>query len=204
MITCCHATLVRMSQYFNAKKIFEFTLLLAAITTLVTVSFHLANFVGAHDGAREIVARFGYAGVFIVSFISGISVILPVPPAAFVPIFSAAGLTTTLIIAALTVGTIVTDFVGYTIGLWSKGFIASHYPKIHDFLVSLNVKHHALLFPTIVAYTSISPFPNEALVIPLAVIGIPFSHFLLPLTIGTVCYHALTVYGIQNLFAYFF
>ncbi len=179
-------------------------LLLAAVTTLVTVSFHLADFVGAHDGAKEIVARFGYAGVFIVSFISGVRVIVPVPPATFIPVFSGAGLTTGLIIVALTVGTIVADFVGYCIGLWSKGFIANHYPKIHDFLVSLNIKHHALLFPTIVAYTSISPFPNEALVIPLAVIGIPFSHFFFPLAIGTVCYHTLTVYGIQNLFAYFF
>ncbi len=193
-----------MSQYFNTKKILELTLLLAFITTIIIASFHIAHFVGAHDGAKEIVARFGYAGVFIVSLVSGLNVFFPVPPATFVPIFTAAGLTLPIIIVALVLGTLVADLVGYVIGLWSKNFIADHYPRIHNFFISLNLHHHKLLVPVIFLYAGLSPLPNEALVIPLAVIGTPVHVFIVPLILGTALYHTITVFGVQNLFAFFF
>jgi|GEM_PF-1732805 len=192
-----------MSQHFNAKKIFELTILLTIVTIIIITSFQLAHFVETHEEAKAIIVQLGYLGVFIVSLISGLNVFFPIPPATFVPIFTAADLLIPFIIVALVLGTLTADIIGYIIGLWSKNFLESHYPRLDSFFTSLNVHHHKWLLPFIFLYSGLAPIPNEALLIPLAVMGIKLRFFIIPLILGTTLYHTLTVFGIQNLFAHF-
>jgi membrane protein YqaA with SNARE-associated domain len=193
-----------MSAIFNRRKILHFFLLASAVTILIIGALFFANYVSNNTGAQAIVYKFGYIGVFVVSFISGVNVIIPIPPATFVPIFTAAGLLLPLIVTALVLGTLFADLAGYIIGILSKKFVAYHYPKTNHFFKELKNKHEKLLLPFVFFYTAFIPLPNEAFIIPLAMMGVRIRNFIIPLILGTTFYHLLTIYGAQTIFAYFF
>ncbi len=184
-----------MANLFNHRKIFELTLILAVLTATMVVVIFLADYVAAHNGAQEIIARFGYAGVLAISVIAGLSTFIPIPPASFVPVFTAAGLAFPLIIFALVLGTTIADLIGYLFGAVSKDFVNSHYPRIYYYITDIELHHHRWVTPFIFLYAAFSPLPNELMVIPFGVLGVPLKKIIVPLLLGTTIHHFLIAYG---------
>lgn len=193
-----------MKRYFNTKKIIHFFCIAVGVAALIIASFFFANYVANSAGAQEIVSHLGYVGVLIVAYVTGVNVILPIPPATFVPIFTAAGLLIPFILVAFVVGTLLADLTGYLVGKAGKKFVAAHYPKTHHFLQKLREQHAKLIIPFVFLYTAFIPLPNEAFIVPLGMMGVRVRHIILPLVAGTTVYHILTIYGTQTIFAYFF
>jgi Predicted membrane protein len=104
-------------------------LTLLSVLGIVALSFVLADYIRTNDVAQGLVQTLGYAGVFIIAFLFNLNLVLPIPPASFLPVFTAAGLNFWLSILTITAGTLVADFVGYAVGSLSRKAVANRFPQ---------------------------------------------------------------------------
>jgi len=174
------------------------------IVLILTGSFFLAAYVRDSVAAQALVSQFGYIGVLMLAVVSGLNAFIPIPAATFTAVFTAAGLTLPLIVVMLVLGTIIADFTGYIFGRWGRELITHKYPRTHRTVTSAAQKHRRWLPFLITGYAAFIPFPNEAVIIPLALSGIRFEMMLIPLLIGNTINQAALAYGIQNIFSWFF
>lgn len=179
-------------------------LIFLGLALVITAALFLADAVADNTALQQTVASLGYGGVVLLAIIAGLNVVLPIPPGSFTPTFVAAGLWLPFIIIALTIGTVIADFIGFWFGRLSRNAITSKYPKSLGRYEHLITKHRRWLMPAIFLYAGFFPFPNEAIILPLAVLGIRFTQMLLPLFLGNLAYHALFSYGMQNVFLWVF
>jgi membrane protein YqaA with SNARE-associated domain len=176
-------------------------LLIAA--TLVGV-FFLTQYVRDNDTARSLVEQTGYLGILAISIVVGLNLFLPVPAATFAPVFAAAGLSLSGIIAMLVLGSVIADSIGYLIGIGGRHITKHTHPKLQQKLQTFAEEHREMIVPLVFVYSVLSPFPNEVILIPLAIIGIRYRTVFLPLLAGTIVYETLLAYGLTSTFSYFF
>ncbi len=170
----------------------------------VAVSFLIADTITESTAALQLVSNFGYVGVVMLAVFSGLNVVFPIPVAVFTPVFLEAGLQIPYIIAAIVTGIIIADFTGYIFGRWSRDYIVERYPRVFATLSNINDRNQYFLLPAVFLYAAIIPLPNEAIVIPLALIGVRFSFILLPLILGNIVNQTMLVYGASNIFTWLF
>jgi len=184
------------------------TLKILAIAAIIAISliasFFFADFVTESEEAQALVEQTGYLGMLALSIIAGLNLFVPIPAGTFAPIYAAAGFPLPAIIAVLVIGTTIAGSIGYLIGALGKQVARLKYPKIQERIQTFACRHHALILPTVFLYASLSPFPNEVILIPLALAGIKFRYLILPLILGNLVYQTLYVYGTNGLFHYLF
>lgn len=185
-------------------KLVRFALVAGILTLVWVASLYLAEFVATNGMAQNLVADFGYLGILTIAVISGVNVLLPVPAATFVPIFTAAGLSLPVVILMLVIGTTIADYIGYFLGRWSRDFAIAHYPNTYRRVLSINEHHHSLIIPFVFVYAALIPFPNEAIIIPLALVGMRFKTLLLPLVLGNIINQTALALGASNIFQLLF
>ena len=185
-------------------RILEVLGIILLITAALVGSFFLADYVQSNGTARQLVEHFGYLGIFLVALLIGLNLFLPVPAATFTPIFVSAGLPIPGIIVTLVLGALVADTIGYLIGLGGRHITRHTSPALQKKMQSFAERHHTLLLPFVFLYSAFSPFPNEVIIIPLAIMGIRFRVLFLPLLLGTILYEGLLAYGATSAFQYFF
>jgi len=173
------------------------TLVLFVIT--FTVFLYLAQSMSQSEQVQQLVSSFGYIGVVIVAVIAGLNAIVPIPAATFAPVFVAAGLSIPLVIIALTIGTLIADFVGFFLGRLSRVLIEERHPKIFAFITNFRENHAKWTLLFVAVYAALAPLPNEIILIPLALTGIRFTSLIIPLLIGNFFHHLLLVYGVIGL-----
>lgn len=181
-------------------------LILIATTFLLSVTaiFFLADYVASSTVAQNLVSQFGYFGVAALATIAGLNVLVPVPAATFTPVFLAAGLWMPLIILTLVIGTLIADVIGFVFGRWSRSYVELHYPNSYRRISFLYTHHRHLILPAVFLYAAIIPFPNEAMLIPLAIMGFRFEQLLLPLFLGNAVNQTVLAYGSTNIFSFLF
>lgn len=188
----------------RVKRTIEFITLIGLVVSIITSAFYLADYIGTSDATRSLVEQFGVFGMIAVAFVSGLNLAVPVPAASLTPVFVAAHFSLLTIVACLVVGTIFADLLGYQIGRWGKRSTATHFPKFHDWLVSLKKSHHHLIIPGIFLYSAFMPIPNEAILIPLGLMGYHYWTIALPLVLGTILNQTLYALGFLGMFEHFF
>jgi membrane protein YqaA with SNARE-associated domain len=147
--------------------------------------------------AIQVIEQTGYLGLLLVGIVAGLNVIVPIPAATFSALYNAAGLTTTGIILALALGTLIADMIGFWFGTKIKPVLEEKYPKIVSYTHKLATDRKILLIPFVALYAALIPFPNEAILIPLALTGVRFRFLLLPLLIGNILHQAILIIGIE-------
>jgi membrane protein YqaA with SNARE-associated domain len=162
--------------------------------------FFLAQEFTESSTIQLLILDFGYVGVVITGVIGGLNTFVPIPAASFTPLFVAAGLYLPLIILMLTIGTLIADYVGFALGHVSREMVKLKQPKIFSFFLNLKEQHHHLVLPAVFLYAAIMPIPNEFVLIPLALSGIPFRFLFLPLLFGNLINQAVLSYGFTSLF----
>jgi membrane protein YqaA with SNARE-associated domain len=180
------------------KKIKLVLALVFIIAIFIGVLF-VANSLADNSALIETIASFGYFGVIFIAIVAGLNTFIPLPAATFTPLFTASGLLIPLIILALALGTLIADFIGFMLGHVSRNLVLSKYPKIFNFITNLQQNHKKLITPVVLLYASFVPFPNEALLLPLALAGIKFRSIIIPLVIGNIIHQALIIYGISSI-----
>lgn len=192
-----------MTESNLSKKIFHSLLIVIAIIGIFSLSLYLTKYVTNDEGAQILVQQFGYIGVFLISFITGLSFISPVPAATFSPIFTAGGIPLFVTITLAVIGTMCANFVSYFIGRLGHNFTNTHYPKIQQKIFDIYAKRKELLPYFVFGFAAFIPIPDEVYLIPLGIIGVKIREFILPLFLGTVFFQTITALGFHNIFTLF-
>lgn len=177
---------------------------LFVLTTALTAAFFAAEYVTLNPGLQTFIASYGYFGVTLLAIVTGLNVLVPIPAAAAVPVFLAAGLSFWPIVIFLTIGTVIADFVGYIFGRLSRDVVHNKYPAQTKRFTEMYAKRRAWILPIIFLYCAFAPLPNEAIVIPLGLLGMRWYVIVIPLLLGNFVSQAVYAYGMQNAFLYLF
>jgi len=86
------------------------------VVALVALAIWFASFVSGSAVVQDVVSRFGYLGILIVSVVSGFNVVIPVPVAAFAPVFIEAGFMFLPVVFLMSLGMTLGDGLGMLIG----------------------------------------------------------------------------------------
>ncbi len=176
-----------------AIQIFVFIAVLAA-------AFWLAIVVRETEGVKEVVAQYGYGGVFFVSLLSGFNLVSSVPVIAFVPIFLVAGLKQWLVVLVITAGVTMADVIAYSVGRVGKRLLSDRFRKTVKRLEKLRERHSVSLLVILFFFAAFVPLPNEVLVVPMAFLGYRLRYMLLPLMFGNLVFNSLGSLGIVSIF----
>lgn len=168
------------------------------------LALYFAQMLTENGTVVSLVERFGYLGVLVTAIIAGLNTFVPLPAATLTPIFVEAGLALPILIFVLAVGTLIADGVGFALGHVSREIIRTKHPKIFDFFTNVQEKHSKWITPVVILYASFVPFPNEAILIPLALAGAKFRYLLLPLIIGNIVHQMILVFGVDAITNAFF
>jgi membrane protein YqaA with SNARE-associated domain len=162
-----------------------------------------ANSLTNNDAVIGVVDQLGYLGVTLIAIAAGLNTFVPLPAGTFVTVFTAAGLWLPLIIFFLALGTLIADGIGFLFGHVSRDLIANKYPKLFAFITEVQTNHHRLIIPVVIVYAALVPFPNEVILIPLALAGIRFRTLLIPLIIGNIIHQIIIIFGVQTILGWF-
>lgn len=181
---------------------------LAGVTLLLGValaaSFLAASYVEQSAAAQSLVERFGYIGMLVVTIVTGLNVFVPIPAATFTPIYEAAGFSLPSIIAVLVIGTLIADIIGYFIGVGGRQLAEERYQGLERRLTRFATQHGRYVPLLTFLWVAFMPLPNEFVVIPLGVVGIPFRSLILPLILGNIVHQTLLTFGATALFGLLF
>ncbi len=148
------------------------------------------------------VARYGYAGIFVVAVFSGFSLLVPVPAASFTSLLVEAGLSLPLVLLIITVGMTIGDCIGFLIGKFGRRISEKEVMR-HRWVRRLErMAARNRYSPSIILFTyaAVIPLPNELVVTPLSFLGVRFWQFFLPVLFGNALFNALVAAGIMSIF----
>ena len=185
------------------RRLLEIIGIVCIVAATLVGTFFLAHYVQDNNAAQNLVEQFGYLGILALSIIIGLNLFLPIPAATLAPIFVAAGFALPAIIATVVAGSMFADGVGYLMGVGGKRIAKHAHPAFQKKMQALARRHHTLLLPFVFLYATFSPFPNELILIPLAISGIKYRVLFIPLLLGTILYEAVIAYGLTGAFHYF-
>lgn len=183
------------------RKLLHFLYITFIVIAIFSLSIYLTKYVANDIGAQLLVQQFGYIGVLLVGFITGLSMISPVPAATFTPIFIAGGISLFTAITLSIIGTMCANFVSYYIGKLGHDFTNAHYPKIQKRILKIYSERKEILPYLVFGFAAFIPIPDEVYLIPLGIIGVKVREFILPLFLGTIFFQTLTAFGFHNIFS---
>lgn len=172
------------------------------VVTVVAVSLWAERLLMENNIVRDLVEGYGYFGIFLLSILSGFNVFLPVPPAAFIPVFVTVGLDPLISIGIISVGMILGDSFGYFLGSMGRSVDVKVLGKIRVLYEKFSKRHHALRDVLIFTYISVAPAPNELLVVPLGILGYPYRKLIVFFVFGNIIYNTLIYTGFSHLLAW--
>lgn len=145
-----------------------------------------------------------YLLLALLAMLGGSSIFLPFPYYLFTITFGAAGLNPVLLGLAAGLGTLIGDTTSYLAGYYGHRIVpkqATHYfVKVHDWAMHRN----PAVLPLLAFIYSISPFPDDVIMIPAGLTRYPFWRLALGVGPGKVVFNVILalagLYG-WNLFA---
>jgi membrane protein YqaA with SNARE-associated domain len=186
-----------MKKYRKVLNALFFILLIGAA---LYASFLLAEYIATDPSSRELIQDYGYFGILLVSFVAGLNLFIPIPAAAFVPIFTAAGISLIEIILLLIVGTMAANLLSFYLGRFGGNITKNNYPHIQKKLTGLYSRHKKWVPYFVFAFSATIPLPDEVFLIPLGIVGVKLRHIIIPLILGTAVYQTIAALGVENLF----
>jgi membrane protein YqaA with SNARE-associated domain len=156
----------------------------------------------------EIVEYFGtqngYTAVLVLSFIGGISIIIPIPYHLVLMTFAAGGMNPVLLGIVATIGQATGDSTSYLLG-YSGGKVVQHalfsvVERFQRWCMSLTYWKFGTV---LVIYGAVSPFSNDWLLIPMGIARYPYRKIMVPLEIGNLIFNVgagfLGAYGLASI-----
>ena len=180
----------------NKKNIIRF----AFIVLLFFLLIFFATQIGTNESMRNALIALGYPGFFLISFVSGFNVVVPLPAASLIPLFVEVGLNFWILVILATIGMALGDTVGYLAGFWGRS--ASKERDLPVFFQKLERKLSNYRFGTtlfVFLYGTFVPLPNEVIVIPLAYSGVAYHRIIIPLAIGNIFFNTAVGLGVTSL-----
>lgn len=175
------------------------------ILALAVLGVIWINSLNIQDSAvQDYASRFGYAGLFLVSIISGFNILLPIPVAAFFPALMDLGFNPAATVAIISIGMLAGDALGYFIGYTGRSLIDEQH-KNPWFARIQRLREKNEMFPMffLAFYASFVPLPNELVVIPMAFFRYKWWHMMLALFVGNLIFNTIFALGFTSLSSLF-
>lgn len=158
-----------------------------------------ANNIQDNEQVKEIISSFGPFGILVVAFVSGLNLFVPVPATAFIPVFSAAGFSLSIIVIILVVGTTLADFVSFYMGTILKPHADKSNAKVLQFVRKYCKNRPRMTQAIVFLWAALVPFPNELLLLPLGTLGVKLRTLIIAFVLGTVVHVTALAYGLTSL-----
>ena len=169
------------------------------LVAVIVVGFWAATFVSGNEVVKDLVAQYGYAGLFFLSILGGFNLVVPIPIAAFLPVFIVSGLDFWTAILIMAAGTTIADTIAFQLGRVGRQVMGK---KPGRYIVALErmQKNHPSAPPLLMfIYASFAPLPNEVLAIPLGLMGCRSRSIIPAMFFGNVIFNSLFAFGIVSL-----
>ncbi|MEM2454949.1 MAG: VTT domain-containing protein [Candidatus Bathyarchaeia archaeon] len=134
---------------------------------------------------RDIAIKYGYFGVFLMSFLGTCPIIFPIPYT--VIIFTLGGLLDPNLLAlSAGVGSALGEALGYLIGYYGGAFISKERRKRIEPIIKIFNKYGAIA----IFIFALTPLPDDLLLIPLGIMRLSIAKVFLPCLLGkiTMCF----------------
>ncbi|MEM2936679.1 MAG: VTT domain-containing protein [Candidatus Bathyarchaeia archaeon] len=134
--------------------------------------------------------QYGYAGVFAISIIGAISIIIPIPYTLFIYLLGAILEPIPLALAG-GLGSAVGEFSGYLIGYYGRAVINKERQRKMDYMLKIFNRYG---FITIFLF-ALTPLPDDLLFIPLGIMRYKFLKVFIPAFLGKSLMCLILAYG---------
>jgi membrane protein YqaA with SNARE-associated domain len=161
-------------------------------------------------GPERIIEKIGinnaYLFCFLAALFGGTSIFFPFPYYLFVISFGAGGVNPFLLGLFSGLGLIIGDTTSYIVGYKGKDVLPEKGKKIFEKLRVLidNPKYKKYVPGFLFLYGSISPLPNDIIVVPMGLAKYPYLKFMIPFGIGLIVFNTLLafagLYGLNLIF----
>ena len=136
--------------------------------------------------------QYGYLGIFLISLIGAMSILVPIPYP--VVIFILGGFPTfdpLLIAVAAGFGSAIGEFSGYLLGVGGRKVISDKYKKKVDFITKLFKKYGSIA----IFIFALTPLPDDLLFIPLGVMRYSLLRAFIPALLGKFFSNLIVAYS---------
>jgi membrane protein DedA with SNARE-associated domain len=118
------------------------------------------------DWMRSIASQFGYFGVFIISLIGTMAIVIPIPYTVVILYLSMEGWDPLLLTISGGLGSTIGEFAGYLLGYYGRRIISAERQRKMDYLLRLFGKWS----PAAIFIFALTPLPDDLLFIPLGIL----------------------------------
>jgi len=134
--------------------------------------------------------QYGYAGVFVISIIGAMSIIIPIPYTLFIYLLGAF-LDPILLALAGGLGSAVGEVAGYLIGYYGRAVISKERQRKMDYMLKIFNRYGSI---TIFLF-ALTPLPDDLLFIPLGIMRYRFIKVFVPAFLGKSLMCLILAYG---------
>jgi len=144
---------------------------------------------------KSLAAHFGYLGVFLVSLVGAMSVVVPIPYTLFILTWTTwgPGLNPLVLGAMGAAGSAIGEFFGYALGYLGRAAISEERQRKMGYIVKIFDRYG----PIVIFLFALTPLPDDLLFIPLGVLRYSFVRAFLPCFLGKLLMCYILVYAGQ-------
>ncbi len=134
----------------------------------------------------QIAIQYGYFGVFLISVIGTMSIVVPIPYTLVILLLGIAGWDPLLLTIAGGLGSAIGEFAGYTLGYYGRRIVSEERQRKMDYLLRVFGKYT----PAAIFFFALTPLPDDLLFIPLGILRYNPIKALIPAILGKslMCY----------------
>ena len=167
---------------------------------IVAFALWLGTLVRENEALQALVRQYGYMGIFVVAIISGFNIAVPIPAAAFIPVFVESGFSVWPVVGLIALGTTIADLAAFGVGKVGRSLLLTvRQDHIRARLDSLQLRFPWAPMFVLFLFAAFVPLPNELLLVPFAFLGYRVWRILPPLILGNSVFNALAAFGIAGI-----
>lgn len=179
-----------------------FILKFVILLSILGLALWLAQSLEESPLIKNFIINYGHTASFVLGVIGGLNLVVPIPGITFMPLFLEAGLNFWIVIMMVTAGMLLADTLAFILGKTGRQFFASLpiQNKIYKRIEKLEHENKKFPYFFLFLFASFAPFPNEAIVIPMGLLGYKIKNLALPLIAGNFIFNLLYALGVVNIF----
>jgi len=140
------------------------------------------------------VIQFGYLGVFFISFIGTMSIIVPIPYTLVILWLSMSGSMNPLLLTiAGGIGSGIGEFSGYALGYYGRTMISKKRQRKMNYMVKILNRYGSI----VIFLFALTPLPDDLLFIPLGILRYSFIKAFIPCFLGKLLMCGILAFGGQ-------
>lgn len=163
-----------------------------AVTVVVAVIIVIAAFSGLLN-LESYLLQYSYLGVFLISLIGSMSIIVPIPYTFIILTLGIEGMNPLFLTVAGGLGSGVGEFSGYILGYYGRSVISEKQQRRMDYMVRI-FDHYG---PVAIFLFALTPLPDDLLFIPLGMMRYKFIKVFIPSILGKTLMCGILAYGGQ-------